>query len=307
MAAAGVGAAALTHRRWASCPDPTEGSLLGLPDGEQIFLATRDGAKLAAHVAGPRDGRAVVLGHGWTHDSRIWGPVAQRLVDRGYRVISYDQRGHGGSTIGERGLTLDALAADLDDLLTAIDARDAIVAGHSMGGMSVQAFALNHPDSVAARVAALVIVSSACDGMRKVNRLMGPFTGLSLTDRVLALSILAPFLVRTSLGRNASLTHLHAIRDLFVATPPHVRRKLRAEINAMDLSDRLSQLRVPVVVIAGRRDRITPFARSERIADVLDNAQLAVLDEHGHMLPWEAPDEVADLVAAAPSSNGAQH
>lgn len=304
-AGAAAAASAWAHRRWAAGPDPTSGEPLGLAGGDDICVTTRDGAEIVVHVAGPEQGRVIVLGHGWTHDRRIWGSVATRLVERGHRVLAYDQRGHGASSVGADGLTLEALANDLADILDAIDARDAIVAGHSMGGMAVQAFAVQHPQTVRDRVAALVIVSSACDGMSKVNRVTGPFTGLPLTDRVLAITALAPFLVRKSTGRRAHLGHLHAIRDLFVATPPEVRRTLRAAMNRMDFSAQLVNLDIPVLVVAGRCDRITPFARSQRIAEICETAELHAFDELGHMLPWEAPDELAEVLASAPTATGA--
>lgn len=284
------------QRRWAAAHDPTDGAPLCLPEGDDLTVETRDGAELAARVAGSPDGPLVVLAHGWSQDRRIWGAVGKRLVARGHRVVLYDQRGHGASTIGDEGLTMAALGADVADVLAAVDARDAVLAGHSMGGMAAQAFALEHPDVLRQRVAALAIVSSACDGMSKVNRVTGAFTGHAVSDRALALSIVAPLLVRKSVGRRPHLDHLRAVRDLFVATPPPVRRQLRRAINGMDFSERLRTISVPVFILAGRRDKITPFDRSARIAELID-ADLRVFDDHGHMLPWEAPDDLAEVLA----------
>lgn len=298
---AAAGGLALAHRRWAAAHDPTEGATLGLPQGDTVAVVTADGATLTATVAGPPDGRVFVLVHGWTHDRRIWSAVARRLVARGHRVVAYDQRGHGASTVGDDGLTMDALAADMDAVLAAVDARDAVLVGHSMGGMAAQAFALSHTQSVRDRVAAIAMVSTACDGMARVNRSMGPFVDRSIADRALALKVLAPLLVRRSLGRTPHLGHLRAIRDLFVATPPHVRRELRMAINGMDFSERLADIDVPVLVFTGRRDGIVPFARSTRIAEVLESAELHVFDDAGHMLPWEAPDELVDILTAVPA------
>ncbi|HEX7443487.1 MAG TPA: alpha/beta fold hydrolase, partial [Acidimicrobiales bacterium] len=95
-------AATAAARRWSGAEDPTGGDPLGLPDGERTTITTPDGAELAVTVAGPDAGPTVVLSHCWTGDQRIWAPVARRLVDQGHRVVLYDQRGHGGSTIGER-------------------------------------------------------------------------------------------------------------------------------------------------------------------------------------------------------------
>lgn len=295
--AAAAAVRALT-RRWAAAHDPTGGEPLCLPDGEDVVVTSADGARLATRVAGPAEGGLMLLLHGWTNDRRVWGAVAKRLVAQGHRVVLYDQRGHGASTVGEAGLTMDALAADLDAVLAAVDARNAVVAGHSMGGMAAQAFAVNHPAALTDRVGALVIVSSACDRVPS-GGLRGIFTGLPVTDRALRFRAVAPLLVRYTVGRHVHLGHLDAVRDLFVATSPAIRRQLRAAMIAMDLSAGVPDIAVPVTVVAGTRDQLTPLPRSERIAQLIGHAQLKVLDDHGHMLPWEAPDDLTIVLTEA--------
>jgi len=308
-AASAVGAAAATagivavHRRWGAGEDPTGGEPLCLPDGDDLTVTTRDGARLAVRVAGPEDGPVMVLLHGWTNDRRVWGAVAKRLVAAGHRVVLYDQRGHGDSTVGGDGLTMEALGADVEAVLDAVDATDAVLAGHSMGGMAAQAFAVNHQATLAQRVAALVIVSSACD--RAGRHRFGLFVDRRIADWALAFSPLAPLLVRQSVGTKFNLDHLAAVRDLFVATPPPVRRQLRAAMVQMDFSGHVAAIPVPVTIVAGTRDQIVPFSRSRRIAELLPNAELKVLDDHGHMLVWEAPDELAGVLSAAASDTGA--
>lgn len=295
VSAAAVAAGAVATRRWAAAHDPTEGEPLGLPDGDDLVVAAPDGAQLATRVAGPADGPVIVLVHGWTNDRRVWGAVAKRLVATGHRVVLYDQRGHGGSTVGSGGLAIDALAVDLRAVLEHLDVRDAVVAGHSMGGMAAQAFAIAHREVLEDRVAALLLVASACDRAGR-GGWRGVFTDWGIADRVLALSVLAPFLVRFSVGRRPHLGHLAAQRDLFTATPPAIRRQLRAAMRAMDLSRSLGEIAVPVHIVTGQRDQLLAVARSERIAQLITHAELTVLDDCGHMLPWEAPDELVDIL-----------
>ena len=71
----------------------------------------------------------------------------------GFRAVAFDSRGHGESVVGETGHSIDNLADDVRSVLEALDLRDAVLVGHSMGGMAVQAFAIRHPD-VAARARA---------------------------------------------------------------------------------------------------------------------------------------------------------
>ena len=68
----------------------------------------------------------------------MWAPQFHQLTDR-YRVIAVDLRGHGESAVGSDGLGISRLADDLATLLTALDLRDAVVVGHSMGGMTADA------------------------------------------------------------------------------------------------------------------------------------------------------------------------
>lgn len=310
LAAAGTAAAVVggvvATRRWAAAHDPTGGEPLTLPDGEDHVVTAPDRAQIATRVAGPVDGPTTVMVHGWTNDRRVWGAVGKRLVARGHRVVLYDQRGHGKSTVGSDGLAIDALAADLRAVLEHLDVREAVVAGHSMGGMAAQAFAVAHPEVLTDRVAALVLVSSACDRAGR-DGWRGPFSDRAIADLALRLSPLAPFLVRFTVGRRPHLGHLAAQRELFTATPPQIRRQLRAAMRAMDLSQSLGEIAVPVRIVTGRRDQLLAAARSERIAELIPHAQLTVMDEHGHMLPWEAPDELVDVLADAATDASRHH
>src|SRR5580704_6121257 len=124
-----------------------------------IRLDTADGADLALWDIG--EGPAVVLPHCWGCTHAVWVPVARRLVESGHRVVLYDQRGHGASSRGTAQLTIETLADDLADVLTAREVEDAVLAGHSMGGMTIMALAAHRLDVLAARARAVVLVATA--------------------------------------------------------------------------------------------------------------------------------------------------
>jgi pimeloyl-ACP methyl ester carboxylesterase len=170
-AALGVGAAAVgayraTHPRDARGPSgpgpgrargPVDDALLDLPDGvTRHLLDTRDGGTV--HLIEQGEGRPVVLLHGVTLRADAWAPQFHLLADR-YRVIAVDLRGHGGSLAGDDGYGIPRLAADLTTVLDGLDLRDAIVVGHSMGGMTAMQFCGDHPDVLAHRVAGLVFLA----------------------------------------------------------------------------------------------------------------------------------------------------
>lgn len=293
-------------RTWARTEDPTGGLPLDdlrlLPDVERHSVQSDDGAVLDLVTAGRGDRPPIVFSHCWTGDRRVWGPVARRLVVGGHRVALYDQRGHGVSTIGTDGLTLEALGADLASVLEHIEARDAVLAGHSMGGMSIQALAAGHAERVDGRVGAAVLVATACAGLGAANPFHrhGPrVVGRRRVERLLGRRVLGPLAVRDYVGRRPCLSHLRAVAETFRATPAEVRVGLLEAMLTMDLTGSLALLGVPVVVVVGDADRHTPPHLAGRIVEAVPGARLVVVPDAGHMLPFEAPDLLADLVADA--------
>lgn len=293
---AGAGVAAWrADRRWRAAPDPCGDDPLALPDGEEVEVETSDGGRLAAIVAG--DGPTVVLSHCWTGHRGVWGAVARRLVERDLRVVLYDQRGHGASTVGEDGCTIERLGDDLHDVIHAVDARDAVVAGHSMGGMSVQAFAIQHPDVVRDRVRSLVLVATAAAGVGVARFAAAAATAVAhpLVDRLMGARG-GHVLVRRTVGREARYGHLAATRDAFVATPAEVRRDFLEAMHAMDLRPALAKVEAPATVVVGGRDRLTPPRLGRDLARALRDARVVEIPDAGHMLPLEVPDALADVV-----------
>lgn len=238
--------------------------------------------------------------HGWTADSRVWAATARRLVAMGHRVVVYDHRGHGRSTRGEIPLTVGQLADDLDVVLRAIDAHGAVLVGHSMGGMTVLSFALDHPETLAERVAALVLVSTAAD--RVVPRLYQRWGSTVVAAPALTRNFSRPgtgaLLARGSVGRHAALPHLLATAETFSATPGEVRGAFLRSMTDLDLTTRLASIGIPTTVISGTRDTLTVPARSRTIVSSIPGAELVVVPGGGHQLVFEAPQILADAIAA---------
>ncbi|MBV8691661.1 MAG: alpha/beta fold hydrolase [Actinobacteria bacterium] len=295
LAAAGVAAAAIAvERKWTSAADPILPEHLRLPDGKPLAVHTDDGAVIAATVAG--EGPTVVLAHGYTNGRAVWSPVAHRLIESGRQVVLYDQRGHGESTVGSDGYTINRLGSDLKAVLEAADVRDAILVGHSMGGMTIQAFAATHPDVLAERVKGVVLVSTTSHGLADPRMKRAPaILGGKQIDRVLR-SPGGHALMRGVVGRNVRKGHLVLARDLFLATPPETRVGFFNAMQEMDLREGLPGINVPVTVLVGTRDRLTPLAMGQALADAL-HVELVTFPDAGHMLPLEHPDEVAKIIS----------
>jgi len=121
----------------------------------QNRLVTRDGTTLFYRDWG--SGRPVVLLHSWAVNSDMWQYQVQALTAAGLRCVTYDRRGHGRSDQPDSGYSYDALADDLADALTALDLRDVVLVGHSMGGGEVVRYLTRHGQD---RVSRIVLVSS---------------------------------------------------------------------------------------------------------------------------------------------------
>jgi non-heme chloroperoxidase len=298
-AAAGAIAVRRADRRWASAEDGIRPGDLELPDGEPLLVTTDDGAELVGTVSG--DGPLIVLPHCWTGSRTMWAPVAHRLLEAGCRVVLYDQRGHGESAVGDDGFTIPRLGADLKAVLEAVDARDAVLGGHSMGGMTIQSLVAHHPEVVDERVRALVLVSTAASGL-------GGGRGDTLGARAVASpgleramrSPVGHALVRGTVGAGVRRNHLVVTRDLFVACPPEARAGFFTAMQTMDLREGIARIGIPTTVVVGSRDRLTTPKLADELVATIPGARLVTLPDAGHQLPLEAPDEItAEILALA--------
>jgi pimeloyl-ACP methyl ester carboxylesterase len=304
LVAAGLatGAAAIAgYRRRQRAEASTEGEPLQLPDGEDRVVTSTDGAKLHVRVAGPEGAaQTFALAHCWTCDRRTWGPVARRLVDHGHRVALWDHRGHGQSTVGDDGFTLEALGADVRAVLEGLDLADVVLAGHSMGGMAAQAFLVGHPDA-RKRVAGLALVATGCGRLsprwfKQGERLLVRALADRNLARLMAYQRVGIPLVRVASGRRPVHAHLDAVRETFLATSPEARGRFMTAILAMDFAAALADVDVPAVVVVGSRDLMTPPPRARALAAALPGSRLEVIPGAGHMLPLEAPDRLAEVI-----------
>ena len=116
----------------------------------ELEVRSDDGTLLHVEVRGPEDGPTVVFSHCWSTSLASWGPVVREL-DPNLRVVLYDQRGHGRSQVPltKAGYGPHKLADDLCAVLEATvpEGRRAVVAGHSMGGMTIMASGAGRPSA----------------------------------------------------------------------------------------------------------------------------------------------------------------
>lgn len=278
-----------------------------------LTVLADDGARLAAWVheapASTTADVTVVLAHGWTLDHRSWQRVVPLLQQRvPVRVVTYDQRGHGAS--GLRGPGRRAAAPSIrglgDDLGRVIEAAapagPVVLGGHSMGGMTIMAYAGRHPDAVRSQVRGVALVSTSAGDLHGLGR-RGEAALMRAIARVPGLragrAITADGQRRLLFGAGASTDDVDLTRDMVASTRLATIGRFYAALGRHDEAEALAVLAgVPTRVLVGGRDRLTPVSHARRLAELVPHAELGVLPDAGHMLAFEAPQLVADHLAA---------
>lgn len=260
-----------------------------------------DGVRLFFEEHG--HGTPLVLLHGFTLDSRMWGPQIPVLSER-YRVIVTDTRGHGRSDAPSTGYSRETRVSDLLMLIETLQLERLHLVGFSQGGSTAIGFALQQQE----RLASLSLVSTGAAGFDvgpRINRIDTLAREKSVTDARaewldLALRWFKPEhtaiteLMRTMISEHSGAYWSDPMRGKYVTKP--------------DL-DSVHTIRVPTAVFIGEYDKtFVPLART--LAEKIPGARLFSYPQIGHMLNLEAAERFnADLlrfVEAPPSGASAQ-
>lgn len=283
-------------------------------------LRTHDGLDLHVRADGPRDAPVtVVLVHCWTSDHDSWRYQVRDLrstYGHGIRIVTYDHRGHGQShPAPKHAATIENLGRDLADVIEAHAPQgDLVLAGHSIGGMTIMELAALRPELFAERVRGLCFVATSGGGLRSVTLGLPDF-GERVKDRIphvlafrartlsrkqrLRAPTIESFVVRKLLfgDRMRLRDHMLTVEGL-VNTPPasmtgffeDLMRHERHEPLATTLSG------IPTLVLVGDRDRLTPPDHARRLAEAIPGARLLVSPGAGHMLPLERDRHVSEML-----------
>jgi pimeloyl-ACP methyl ester carboxylesterase len=228
--------------------------------------------------------------------------VARRLVESGHRVVLYDQRGHGASSRGTAPLSIEMLADDLAFVLRARDVTDAVLAGHSMGGMTIMSLATYRPDVLAERARAVVLIATAAADMGTGPAAAEWFSAALISSPAVSLALHSAAghrFVRGVFGSDPVRSHIDLTRTLFADTAPQVRAGFMVAMSAMNLLEGIATIGIPTTVMVGSRDRLTAPARAAQMVAAIPGARLVTLAGRGHMLPLEDPDAVTAEIERA--------
>jgi pimeloyl-ACP methyl ester carboxylesterase len=287
-------------------------SPVGPPPPGSRTVVTDDGVRLHVEVDDAAAGLTVVFAHGFTARLAEW--ELQRTALRGRaRLVLWDQRGHGRSAATPLpDATIDRTGRDLGQVLDAVvPSRPVVLAGHSMGAMSIMALARQRPELFGTRVVGVFLLATSAGGLVetgllgwlvKVIRWLG-LLPLYLRGLQLAAPLLERFRRRGSVfgrwftrrllfGRDdADPASVRLVQNLLEETPFPVSAAFYATFLDHDESESLQVLRrVPVTVVAATHDRLTPLAHGRRIAEEIgENADLVVVPGAGHSVNFTRP------------------
>jgi pimeloyl-ACP methyl ester carboxylesterase len=234
------------------------------------------------------EGPPVVLLHGLSATRRNVVQGSRALVKRGYRLISYDARGHGESSPAPSYGYSD-LVADLEAVLADLELERAALVGSSMGAATVMAFTLEHPE----RVPALVQITPAYTGYART----GDADGATWEKLAVALDKGVDEFVRVAqpqglperwrdVAREASRQRMERHSDLTAVA--QALREVPSSIAWKGL-DVLSELEVPVLVVGSQDDSdwLHPLGVAEEYCRKLPNCELVVEDKGESPLAWQ--------------------
>lgn len=243
--------------------------------------------RLNVRLIGPADAPPLVFSHALGTDLTIWNGVTSLLAGR-YRIITYDQRGHGGSDVPTPPYTMGGLIRDLERVMDHVAVKEAVVIGASLGGLVAQGLAVKRLDLVrglvlsgtAARIGSPEMWHRRIDEVRQ--------TGLAAYAAGAMQRILGP--------RYQSHPDHPYLHDLLIRTDPDGWAGCAAAIAGTDFYTTTASLRLPTLAIAGANDGTTPPDLVRETAELIPGHRFALMRGVGHLPMVEKPAEFAALV-----------
>ncbi|CAM4407984.1 non-heme chloroperoxidase [Pedobacter westerhofensis] len=250
-------------------------------------------------------GQPIVFHHGWPLSSDDWDGQMMFFLEKGYRVIAHDRRGHGRSSQGSEGHDMDTYASDVAELTAALDLKDAIHVGHSTGGGEAIHYAAKYGKD---RVAKVVLVSAVTPIMVQSDTNpegvpVSVFDEIRLNTATNRPQFFADFTLPFYGYNREGATISQGVRDNWW------RQGMMGGIKAhydgikafseTDFTEDLQSVDIPVLVLHGEDDQVVPFPISgAKAVKLLKNGKLISYPGFPHGMPTtEAATINADLLA----------
>jgi pimeloyl-ACP methyl ester carboxylesterase len=250
--------------------------------------------------AGPADGPAVILIPGWASSAFEYRKNTPALADAGFRVVAVDLAGQGESDkpVDRSHYAVQSMVAHLRAVLDELAVERASLVGQSLGGTVAMAFARESPERVG-RLVLIAPVGLAPVRLAGIARAIVPPLPAALLARV-GVRAWWSFGLRHAYGDRAKPTDRDIDEYWAPSRDPRYVAGLLAFVRGVDwrpsAREVLAKLSMPVLVVAGTRDRLIPIDEMVRRAKWLPNAELVVIEGAGHPIQEEVPEEVNDAL-----------
>lgn len=265
----------------------------------KLTVGKENGAETQLYFEDRGSGAPVVLVHGWPLNGGSWERQSFALLAAGYRVITYDRRGFGGSSAPDRGYDYDTMAGDLRKLIEALDLSGVTLVGFSMGGGELARYMGKYNDD--GRVSKCVFISSIAPALRRDGNNPegvdpGVFEELKRSiekDRYAFLQgFHKSFYNQHVLGHAVSDAKLQA--DFVVSSQSSYQAMLfTVDAWLEDFRSDVRSISVPTLVLHGDKDQIVPFeASGARMPKLVPKARLHVIKDGPHGILWTHAVEV---------------
>ena len=283
-------------------------------------ISAPDGSQLHVETTGRPDGQTVILTHGWGLNSTAWGDAKAALGDC-YKVVVWDLPGLGRSQPLRGGAySLDRFADALGAVVQDAGPGPVLLVGHSIGGMTTQTFFRRAAPALAARVAGVVLVDTTHEDPTRTMWLSGLWRALKspLIEPILHLSVwLSPLawlsswqgylsgsnqvvMRLTGFGKFATRGQVDLTALLAAKGSPAVQARGNLAMLKWSVTDDLTRITAPLLVLAGSRDIVTLPGASRTIAGATPRARLVEVEGAGHMGFMERRDAyVAEIATFA--------
>lgn len=238
-------------------------------------------------IDGDPDGRPLVFANSLGTDMRLWDPILP-LLPKGLKIVRFDKRGHGLSSLPKAPYSMGALVRDAEQLLDHLQVRDCVFVGLSIGGMIAQGLAVKRMDMMHAMVLSNTGAKIGTPEMWE-ERIAAVRTG--------GIEILADAVMERWFSRAFRAgPDLQLWRNMLVRQPDDGYAGCSAAISGTDFYSTTAELRLPTLGIAGDEDGATPPDLVRETVDLIPGSQFQLIRRAGHLPCVERPDEYARIL-----------
>lgn len=245
---------------------------------------------MGCELSGPADAPVVCLNHCFGADHRYWDPHLPAFEH--FRVLRFDTRGHGLSDAPAGPYDLSMLAADVASLCDALGIDKVHYCGVSLGGQIAQTFALEHPH----RILSLTVVNSTCEYTEEQTQSWRDRADIAMTQGMEALR--EPLMKRwfTDDAARRQIPGYQYMNDAIGRFTPQSFAAASHAMCMLDTTSRLSDIRVPSMVVATPDDPGAPREVSEKMARLIPDCELHWLEPAQHLSSLEHPERFNTLM-----------